>query len=165
MFADVKQALRPFGILSALVLVGSGCARTGPAESAVTKPHLDLKATVEARTLRTYLDAFNRHDPAAVAAMLSPTVKWFSVDSDKLNLEGDGREAVRLWLTQYFQSQPDVRSEFLSLEQTGILVAVREEVTWTDASRARHRQQSHGVFQIRQGLITHVWYFPAARQP
>jgi ketosteroid isomerase-like protein len=117
----------------------------------------------EAQALRSYFAAFNRHDPAAAAALLAPNVKWMTVDTDKLTVEGQGREAVRDWLTGYFQAQPDVRSEFLSLEQTGILLAVRGRVSWTTAGTPRV-EESHAVYEIRNGLITNVWFFPAVRQ-
>jgi hypothetical protein len=159
--------LRP-GVISlvfaVIVLVAFGLLRwAGPGSPTLRRS--SSVATPEAAVLRAYRDAFNQHNAEAVAALLSPTVKWFSVDTDKLSVEGDGREAIRIWLIKYFQAQPDVRSEFESLEQTGTLIAVREQVTWTDMDRKQISQQSHGVFEIRNGLITHVWYFPAARQP
>ena len=120
--------------------------------------------TPEAIALRAYLNAFNRHEPDAVAALLAPNVKWMTVDIDKLTVEGQGRDAVRDWLAGYFKAQPDVRSEFVSLDQTGILIAVRERVSWT-AAGGRRVQESHAIYEIRNGLVTHVWYFPAVRQP
>jgi ketosteroid isomerase-like protein len=119
--------------------------------------------TAQAKVLHAYLAAFNRHDAAAVAALLAPRVKWMTVDTDKLTVEGEGRDAVRTWLESYFKAQPDVRTEFLSLEQTGILLAVRERVTWTMGGKSR-RQQSHAVYEIRDGLVRNVWYFPAVRE-
>lgn len=151
-----------FRLLLLTVLL-AGCSRAPDRPTAaLSKP---APTTIEASTLRSYLDAFNRHDPEAVTALLSPNVKWFSVDSDKLNPEAESRDAIRTWLTGYFKAQPDVRAEFLSLEQTGTLLAVRERVTWTAPDRSARSQQSHAVFEIRQGLIHRVWYFPAARQP
>jgi hypothetical protein len=146
-----------------LVLLLAACSRApDPSSPPATKP---AASSIEASTLRSYLDAFNRHDADAVTALLAPNVKWFSVDSDKLTPEAESRDAIRTFLAGYFKRQPDVRAEFLSLEQTGTLIAAREQVTWTSPDRKVVRQQSHAVFEIRQGLIHRVWYFPAARQP
>lgn len=121
--------------------------------------------TPEAVVLRAYLDAFNRHEPDAVAALLSPRVKWYSLDADKLVTDGDGREALRAGLAGYFKSLPDVRSDFLTIEQTGAFLSVRERATWTAKDGSRLSQQSHAVYEIREGLIERVWYFPSVRDP
>ncbi len=121
--------------------------------------------TPEAVVLRAYLDAFNRHEPDAVAVLLSPRVKWYSLDADKLVTDGDGREALRTWLTGYFKSLPDVRSDFLTIEQTGAYLSVRERGSWTAKDGTRVSQQSHAVYEIRDGLVERVWYFPSVRDP
>ena len=119
--------------------------------------------TPEAVLLRAYLDAYNRHEPDAVAALLSPRVKWYSLDADKLNTDGDGREALRTWLTGYFKSLPDVRSDFLAIEQIGAFLSVRERARWTAKDGTSRSQQSHSVYEIRDGLIERVWYFPSVK--
>ncbi|MBI2812968.1 MAG: nuclear transport factor 2 family protein [Opitutae bacterium] len=121
--------------------------------------------TPEAVVLRAYLDACNRHEPDAVAALLAPGVKWLSLEADKLTVDGDGREALRTWLAGYFGKLPDVRSEFLSIEQTGAFLSVRERAAWTGKDGTRRSQQSHGVYEIRDGLIARAWYFPSVRDP
>ncbi len=121
--------------------------------------------TPEAVILRAYLDAFNRHEPDAIAALLSPKVKWYSLDADKLVADGDGRDALRTWLTGYFKSLPDVRSDFVTIEQTGAFLSVRERAGWTTKDGTRLSQQSHAVYEVRDGLIERVWYFPSVRDP
>jgi hypothetical protein len=119
--------------------------------------------TPEAVTLRAYFDAYNRHETDAIAALLSPKVKWFSLDGDKLSTDGDGREALRTWLAGNFKSLPDTRSEFLTIEQTGAFLSVRERATWTAKDGTKRSQQSQSVYEIRDGLIERVWYFPAVK--
>jgi ketosteroid isomerase-like protein len=131
---------------------------------AVAGCHRKSADTPQAGVLHAYLDAFNRHDAAGAAALLGPRIKWMTVDTDKLTVEGQGRDAVRSWLESYFKAEPDVRAEFLSLEQTGILLAVRQRVTWTANGKSR-TEQSHAIYEVRDGLVTNVWYFPAVREP
>ena len=121
--------------------------------------------TPEAVVLRAYLDAYNRHEPDRVAAFLAAKVKWLSIDGDKLATDGDGREALRTWLAGYFKSLPDVRSDFLSIEQAGAFLSVRERASWTAKDGTSRSQQGHGVYEIRDGLIERVWYFPSVRDP
>ena len=121
--------------------------------------------TPEAITLRAYFDAHNRGDADGVAALLAPNAKWFSLDGDRLSADGEGREALRTWHARYFKSLANLRADFLSIEQTGPHLYVRERASWTANDGTPRRQQSHSVYEIRDGLIQRVWYFPALKDP
>lgn len=121
--------------------------------------------TPEAMLLRAYLDAFNRHEAEAVAAFCADNFKWFSVDGDKTSVDADGRAPLRDWLVGYFKSLPTVRSEFLSVDQAGPFLTVRERASWDNKEGKRVSQQGFGLYEIRDGLIQRVWYFPAVKDP
>jgi uncharacterized protein YciI len=119
--------------------------------------------TPEAVVLRAYYDAFNLRDAAATAALCAEDVRWFTVDGDKVAPEASGRGALQEWLAGYFKSLPTVRSEVLSLEQAGAHLTVRERVSWDNAAGRRVSQQALGVYEVRDGLIRRVWYFPSVK--
>jgi ketosteroid isomerase-like protein len=121
--------------------------------------------TPEAVLLRAYLDAFNRHEAEAVAAYCAENFKWFSIDGDKSSIDADGRTPLRDWLTGYFKSLPTVRSEFLSVDQAGPFLTVRERASWDNKEGKRVSQQGFGVYEIRDGLIQRVWYYPSVKDP
>jgi len=126
-----------------------------------TQPPL---ATPEAIALRAYYDAYNRHDPGATAAFLAENVKWFGVAGDTQSVDGEGREAVKNWLTGYFNKLPTVKAEVLELRQTGPHLFVHERATWRGANQKDLRQSAFGIYEIRDGLIQRVWYFPTVRE-
>ncbi len=119
--------------------------------------------TPEAVLLRAYLDAFNRHDAEATAAFCAENFKWFSIDGDKSSIDAESRTQLRDWLVGYFKSRPTVRSDFLSVEQTGPFLTVRERASWDNKEGRRVTAQSFGVYEIRDGLIQRVWYYPAVK--
>jgi hypothetical protein len=119
--------------------------------------------TPEAILLRAYLDAFNRHEVDAVAAFCAEDFKWYSVEGDKTSADIASRAQLRDWLVGYFKSLPTVRSEFLAVEQTGPFLTVRERPSWENKEGKRISQQAAGVYEIRDGLIQRVWYFPSAK--
>lgn len=121
--------------------------------------------TPEAVLLRAYLDAFNRHDADAVAAFCAENFKWYSVEGDRTAVDTEGRTPLRDWLAGYFKSLPTVRSEFLSVEQSGPYLTVRERASWENKEGRRVSQQGPGVYEIRDGLIQRAWYFPAVKDP
>lgn len=119
--------------------------------------------TPEAVLLRAYLDAFNRHEADAVAAYCAENFKWFSVDGDKTSVDADGRAPLREWLVGYFKSLPTVRSEFVSVDQAGPFLTVRERASWDNKEGKRISQQGFGVYEIRDNLIRRVWYYPSVK--
>lgn len=70
--------------------------------------------------------------------------------------------AVRC-LVGYYESLPDVRSEISGLIQAGSHVAFREHVTWTAADGTPRAESALGVYEVHDGKILRVWYFPAHR--
>ncbi len=119
--------------------------------------------TPEAATLRAYLDASNRMDAAAVTALCAEDFAWHAVDGEKLTTEVQGRARLHEWLTGYYRDLPSARSEFLAIEQAGPFLTVRERTGWENKEGKRVSQQALGIYEIRDGLIRRVWYYPAAR--
>ena len=119
--------------------------------------------TPEAVTLRAYLEAFNRHEADTVAALCAENFRWYSMDGGTASVEIEGRAALREWLAGYFKSLPTVRSEFLSIEQTGSFLSVRERPSWDNKEGRRVSQQALGIYEIRDGLIQRAWYFPSVK--
>ena len=70
-----------------------------------------------------------------------------------------------MWLAGYFKSLPDVRSEMFDITQTGVFVSYRERASWTAKDGKPRAQQALAVYEMRDGLIVRVWYFPAVREP
>ena len=118
--------------------------------------------TPEAIVLRAYIDAFNRHETDAVAAFCAENFKWYSVEGDKTSTDAESRAQLRDWLAGYFKSLPTVRSDFLAVEQSGPFLTVRERASWDNQEGRRVSQQAIGIYEIRDGLIKRVWYYPPA---
>lgn len=117
----------------------------------------------EAVTLRAYFDAYNAHDADTVASLLAEDVAWMSVGPDGLSVEGATRAALHAWLEGAFRSRPTLRSTVQSMEQTGPYLSIRERATWQTADGASAAQEALAVYEVRDGLIRRVWYFPSVR--
>lgn len=119
--------------------------------------------TPEAIVLRAYLDASNRLDAAAVTALCAENFTWYNVEGDQAAPEVQGRTRLLDWLNGYYRNIPSARSEFLALEQAGPFLTVRERASWDSKEGKRVSQQALGIYEIRDGLIQRVWYYPAAK--
>lgn len=133
-----------------LALIASGCATTKAATAPLPTP------------IANQFAAFNRHDPAAVAKNVTDDFTFYLVDGDKLSVEVRGKEELQTGLGDYFKSYPTVVSEAVGQIPQGRYVSVRERVRWTD-DKGDHTQEALSVYELKDGLIRAVWYFPAEK--
>ncbi len=106
------------------------------------------------------VEAFNRHDVAAMIAQAAPDVRWHSLAGDSLVTETVGRAALERELTSCFRSYPTVRSTRSVVSSNGPYVAGRELVQW-EQNGVRKSQASLRVYEIRDSRVRRVWYYPA----
>ena len=141
-------------LLAAVALLGMG-----PMQKA-TERAMVVRGAIE--TIEAQLTAFNAGDVAALAANVAPDFIWYAVDSDRMSIELRGREAFQMSMIRYFDAVPAARAEIDALAQTGEFVAVRERAFWPGEDGQEISQAALAVYQIRDGLIYRVWYYPAA---
>ncbi len=100
------------------------------------------------------VDAFNRHDPANMAALVAPDFELFYVDDDGIaELAIQGPDQLRREMVGYFASHPAVQSAITDAVDGPAFVSFREQIVGGQSSLA--------VYEVREGLIKRVWYFPA----
>ena len=112
--------------------------------------------------VRKFEAAFNKHDVTTMAALVTEDAQWFNVEGDKVSVETNGKAAMEKWLKGYFQSCPSCHSEFEALMVAGSYVSVHEKAMWESKSGPK-LQKSLGVYEVRDGLIRHVWYYPVEK--
>ena len=114
------------------------------------------------RVVRAYIEAFNAHNIPALAERVSPDFVWFNVTSDRATVEVKGRDALRKNLGNYFEHTPTVRSEIDGVASAGAYVSFRERATW-NTLLGQKSQTSLEIYEVKEGLITRAWYYPAAK--
>lgn len=139
-------------LLGSLVLL-QACA------GAAQRPASTASATPEA-VVRAYIQAFNAHDAQAVGRWLAEDLSWLAIEGSQLREEASGRTAMVEWLQGYFAQIPDVRAELRYLGGGPRIVAVHECLSWRGSDGPK-RQCAHGSYEVADGLIQRVWYWPA----
>ena len=114
------------------------------------------------RVVRAYIEAFNRHDIPAMAERVGADFVWFNVTSDRATVEVKGRDSLRKTLSNYFEGTPTVRSEIDGVANAGDYVSFRETARWNSLLGQR-TQSSLAIYEVKGGLITRAWYYPAAK--
>ena len=116
----------------------------------------------ESRELITsYVDHFNSRDLDALLALAHEDVEWLSVNGAEVTVETRGKEALRASLTSYFASCPSCRSTVEVHQSVGRYVSTVEHAEWKTRAGETKRQSSLAVYEIADGLVRRVWYYPA----
>lgn len=126
-----------------------------------------MAATVDApggseQVVRAFIAAYNRHAVPDLLALADTGIVWLSVEGDSVRVEARGRAALEQSLTGYFRQVPSTRSDVESLSALGPWVSVRERARWQGANGPR-TQAALSVYEVRDGLVRRVWYYPAVR--
>lgn len=118
---------------------------------------LPMAALAETKALdvaRQLVDAFNRHDPQAMAALVTEEFELYYVGDDgKAALALTGPAALEQEMIGYFKAQPNVASEITDQVDGEAFVSFREQIVGGASSLA--------VYEVRDGKIRRVWYYPA----
>ncbi len=120
----------------------------------------DQEPTVR-RPVEALIDAFNQHDVDAIARCLSEDCTVRYVDNQGQAAVGTRTSAeLRTELQGYFQAFPNVTSKPTQWTTIGRFVTFEERVSWT-ADDTEHSQRCLAVFEVVDGKIKRVWYYPA----
>jgi hypothetical protein len=101
------------------------------------------------------LEAFNQHDPDAMAALVTEDFELFYISEGKTALSVAGREGLAAEMTEYFKTRPEVQSRITDKIDGPAFVSFREQIVGGASSLA--------VYEVRDGLIRRAWYYPAER--
>ena len=137
-----------------------GLALAAGACSQPPDPAGDDEATSPLAVVQGQIDAFNRQNAEDMLAWVAPAVEWINVQGGTTSVEVRSREALRDYMATYFEALPTARSTIEDAVVTGEFVAVRERASWTSADGEERSQASLAVYQVRDGLIQRVWYYP-----
>jgi hypothetical protein len=135
----------------------------GAEVAALSLPGVAAEEAAEVATVRAYFAAYNAHDIDGVVKRLHPEFVWLSVDGDKVSEDARGPDAIRTMLTGYFKGLPTTRSEIETISALGPWVSVRERAHWKGKDGGARSQASLSVYEVRDGLLRRVWYYPSVK--
>ncbi len=127
-------------------------------------PAAELPADPSA-AVRALIQAYNERDHAEYASMLAEDVRWYSINGNEISVEGEGAAAIAAWTRSYLEeSCTTCRSELLSVARSGRFVATIERASWTGADGSCLTQTSPAVYEVIDGRVRAVWYYPASNR-
>lgn len=113
--------------------------------------------------IAAHVAGFNAQDMAAMAAQEHPDIEWFSVNGADMSLEVAGRDALGEVMKDMFESPTKVRGTLRDWSVNGNYIAVTETAQWAGKDGAPQAQSALTVYEMEDGLIRRVYYYPAAK--
>ena len=117
-----------------------------------------------AELVERFVSAFNQHDVGAMLEFSAPDIRWMSVSGDRISTETSTHAELRDAMAGYFENTPDARAEIRSISESGQFVHTLEQAFWISGSTERS-QCSMAVYELHDGKLQNVWYFPAHECP
>ena len=110
-----------------------------------------------------YVDAYNARNLDAMLALMHDEVQWLSVEADTVTVFANGKADLAAQMRDYIASPMATTSEVSAGVVDGKFVSVREIARWTNAEGEEREQSALAVYEIEDGLVRRVWYYPATR--
>ena len=130
---------------------------------ALTGAPLSAQACSPQETVvRQFVDAFNRKDLDGMMALADTGISWLSVIGDSTRLEVHGQAGLRVSMESYFRSLPTSRSTLETVRSMDRWVSAWERATW-DAPEGPRTQFALSVYEVEDGRVRRVYYYPAIR--
>ena len=111
----------------------------------------------------SYVEAYNARDLPAMLALMHDEIEWLSVEGSEVLSFASGKEDLGAQMKAYLASPGATFSTVEGSVKDGRFVAVREVAHWTDAEGNARSQSALAVYEVEEGLVRRVWYYPATR--
>ncbi|WP_223787051.1 nuclear transport factor 2 family protein [Marinicella meishanensis] len=147
-----------------LVLSGLLCLVACQPQQPVTKPVAKLSNTAP-NLAEQFVAAYNQHNVQGMLALVHSELKYMFISGDQLHTETHDKAALEAFLGRYFVNTPAAHSQVLSSAQQGPFIQQLERAIWTDAQGQPKAQCSQSIYQVKDQLIVHIWYFDAFSCP
>jgi len=110
--------------------------------------------------VESYTTAYNEQDVEAMGKLMHTDIQWLTAKDDQIAVTVQGKADMVSGLENYFKSPMKITSSLSGWGENGDYVSVIETASWISKSGDQRSQSSNVVYQIEDGMVRRVWYFP-----
>lgn len=121
---------------------------------------MPTNANTSIEVVEQFIVSFNEHNVGKLLSHTTDTVHWFNMSGSKMLIETSSKNELGSAMADYFQTLPDAKATLTQAVSSGNYVSTVEKVTWSHDGEL-DSQCSIGVYELQQGKINAVWYYPA----
>ena len=109
--------------------------------------------------LSDQVEAFNKQDVEHLVKNVTEDFKWYSLTSDQLLIETDGKQAFKEGMTEYYKSDRKSTSIIESYTIDGDRISFKEAVSHINTIGEKVSSSAMGIYQYKGDKIYRAWYF------
>ncbi|MGS2718987.1 nuclear transport factor 2 family protein [Paraglaciecola aestuariivivens] len=113
--------------------------------------------------IASYSAAWNSKDLKEMSALMHPDIEWASVVDGAVVIEVAGKDALVAELKTWFSVPSLPTGSLRDWSINGNYVAVTETAHWLDKTGKAQGQSALTVYELQDGLIRRVYYFPSQK--
>ena len=119
--------------------------------------------TTEHPIISAYSEAWNNKDLEGMSSLMHPDIEWLSVTGNDISIEVSGKDALSQGIQGYFESPDLPTSSLRGWSVNGDYISVTETAHWTNKAGEPQSQSSLTVYELNDGLIRRVYYYPSVQ--
>ncbi|MBC7790914.1 MAG: nuclear transport factor 2 family protein [Anaerolineae bacterium] len=149
----------------AYVALAAGICACATPQTRIPETASPANATTEnaESVVKAFVAAYNRHDVPAMLELVDSSFVWLNLEGDSVQVETRGPDALKRGMESYFRSIPTAQSTLETISSLGPWVSATERAHWRTSSGARS-QAALSVYEVREGRVRRVWYYPVVRE-
>ncbi|NNC37389.1 MAG: nuclear transport factor 2 family protein [Acidimicrobiales bacterium] len=139
-------------VLSGIIFGGGACTK-----SKALSPIFDSSQAL----VQSYSDAYNAKNLVGMTALMHDDIEWINLEGSDLTIITVDKDSLVSELKSYFNGDSKASIRLSDWSTNGEYVSVKETVSFTLKDGSEVSQASLSVYELDDGLIRRVWYFPA----
>lgn len=128
---------------------------------AACEPAATVSGAAPNPTISTYVAAYNAQDLAGMVELMHPDIEWISLEESEAIVYTTGVEQLSSELEAHFARPSESTSELSNWSTTGPYISVTETIRPETAQPGDEVAASLSAYELQDGLIRRVWYYPA----
>ena len=149
---SLKRPVSVAALVLSMALIVTACGQAQQPQS---------KNRIGQSLIQSYAAAYNAHDLKTMSQLMHDDIEWINIDGSGQILVTTDKSALTSELTAYFSGNPQSDSTLSDWRVNGRYISATETVTFTRKDGSKGSQASLSVYELEDGLIRRVWYFPA----
>jgi len=98
-----------------------------------------------------------------MTSLMHPDIEWVAVEGNDIEIHISGKESLTKAMQDWFKNPKLPQGSLRDWSLNGDHVAVTETAYWTNDAGEDKSQSALTVYQLKDGLIRRVYYYPATK--
>lgn len=111
--------------------------------------------------IQAYSNAYIAKDIDTMRSLMHSDIEWLNIKDNEIEVHLSGKESLTKEMENWFANPQQIEETQRDWSVSGNNIAVTEVATWTTNKGKKRSQSALTVYQLEDGLIRRVYYYPS----